>query len=50
MLPGEMQAILAKVLFFIFATFMICFARVKAHDIHPVPNTPKVLIESPNSL
>ncbi|MDH5581222.1 MAG: hypothetical protein OEY33_04900 [Bdellovibrionales bacterium] len=50
MLPGEMQAILAKILFFVFATFMICLARVKAHDIYPAPMTPKAPIESTKSM
>lgn len=32
MLPHEVQATMAKILFLIFATFILCFGRARAFD------------------
>jgi hypothetical protein len=32
MLPDEMQAVMAKVIFFVFATLVLCFGRAHAES------------------
>lgn len=42
MFPHEAQALMAKMMFIIFATIMFCMMKVRAHEtpIHPYHNTP----------
>lgn len=50
MLPGEIQALMAKVLFIFFATFMLCLVRARATEAPLVPKAQKVMILAPKGL
>lgn len=43
MFPEEIQDAMAKILLFVFATVMLCFARARA-DVLPTPVTSSVAI------
>ena len=42
MLPHELQATMAKILFIIFATCLLCITKVRANDL----KTPKNLVKN----
>jgi len=43
MYPHEVQATMAKIIFFIFATLMVCFSRANAFEVPSYQSAPVVI-------
>jgi len=46
MFPEEVQATMAKVLFFVFATCLLCFSRARAGELGAVKKTATIVYSS----